>query len=270
MIFIITIIFTLSLFFAFYLFDLFNLFALNLFDFTTFLNSFDLFNFIHNSLSFDLLFSFINFDLYTICASSIISLPKKSIKKLKASIKQILSEEGISPKTIIKTYGKTFGVDFIQSIISEYFEEKASLSKEEKLAKRQAKAAQKKAALQSFLNSDLYSVACGILGFDIKQKFKSIALNSKWLTIRNYPSVNPEEFTMSNYYTFDIEAYLDEKGNFVPYLFGLYGPDLGYKSFYGFNSMADGVNFILNHNYSSMEVTFYVHNGAAFDFIFLI
>lgn len=63
---------------------------------------------------------------------------------------------------------------------------KNKISFQEKREQRRAKAAARKAALQQFLNSDLYSVACHILGFDIKQKLKSIALNSKWITVRNH------------------------------------------------------------------------------------
>jgi hypothetical protein len=73
-----------------------------------------------------------------------------------------------------------------------------------------------------------------------------------------------------NHFTWDIEAYLDEKGNFVPYMLGIYGEELEYKSFYGTNCLNEAIKFILNHNYSSTEVTFYSHNGGKFDNIFLI
>jgi hypothetical protein len=147
---------------------------------------------------------------------------------------------------------------------------KAFFTLEERRAKRAAKLAEKKAALQQFFNnSDLYSTACAILGFDIKQKLKSIALNSKWVTVKNHPIKDPASFTM-DFHTFDVEAYQNEAGEFIPYQFGFYSPDLGYKSFYGKDCMADGVKFILHHNYSSAEVTYYAHNFGKFDALFLI
>jgi hypothetical protein len=148
-------------------------------------------------------------------------------------------------------------------------EYKVNLSKEQKLEARRAKAAAKKEALQQFFKSDLYGIACSILGFDIKTKLKSIAMNSKWVTITNHPTVNPAEFTM-NHFTLDIEAYMDEKGNFVPYMLGIYSPNTGYKSFFGLNCVQNALNHILNATYDTTEVTFYAHNGGKFDFIFLI
>jgi hypothetical protein len=202
-------------------------------------------------------------------SASIFSVSEEEFyARAKHNIKVLLSE-GVSPKAILRQGSLHFGEEFTQSVIDEYFSEKATQTKEEKLAKRRAKAAAKRAALQSFFNSDLYSVACSILGFDIKQKLKSLALNSKWIRIRNHPTVDPADFTM-NFSTFDVEAYQDEKGNFVPYQLGIFSPDLGYKSFYGEGCVSDAVKFILAHNYNSSEVTFFAHNGGKFDFFFLL
>jgi hypothetical protein len=145
---------------------------------------------------------------------------------------------------------------------------KAYSDVERRIARSERRRA-KKEALQQFLKSDLYSMACFILGFDIKQKLKSIALYSKWITIRNHPTIDPSRFTM-NHFTLDIEAYKDKSGKFIPYLLGIYNPELGYRSFYGENCLNNAINFILNHNYNNPEVTFYCHNGGAFDFLFLI
>jgi hypothetical protein len=89
------------------------------------------------------------------------------------------------------------------------------------------------------------------------------------VTVINHPTVKPEDFSM-NYFTLDIEAYPDEKGNFIPYMLGIYSEELGYQSFYGTNCLSEAVKFILNHNYDSSSVTFYAHNGSKFDFLFLI
>lgn len=224
------------------------------------------FQWIEKSL-IDLLFSL--FDQNILLSMSLYSLSiEEFIRRLKLNIKHVLSE-GVKPHTILKRYSDQFGAEFIQSVIDEYFAEKAAATKEERLAKRREKAAAKKEALQKFFKSDLYGIACSILGFDIKTKLKSIAMNSKWITIPSHPEVDPASFTM-NHFTLDIEAYKDDKGNFVPYLFGIYGQELGYRSFYGEGCVGNAIKFILNYNYSSTEVTYYAHNSGRFDSLYII
>lgn len=51
---------------------------------------------------------------------------------------------------------------------------KAQETREQKIAKIKATKAKKKAALEKFSSSDLYSLVCFILGFDLKQRIKSL------------------------------------------------------------------------------------------------
>lgn len=110
-----------------------------------------------------------------------------SKRKIKQHIKQLLSE-GIRPEHFLsKSYSLLYGADFIKSVIDDYFASKAAQIIEQKLEKRRARAAAKKEAFDKFYNDyDLYTTVCNILGFDIKFKLKSIALNSKWVTVKNH------------------------------------------------------------------------------------
>lgn len=91
-------------------------------------------------------------------------------------------------------------------------ERKAARTKEEKLAARREKAAKKKAKLQQFYQSSLYHSICNILGYDLKGKIRTLAYNSKWITIKNLSTLEPMDFDF-DFSTYDIEAYLDDKGS---------------------------------------------------------
>lgn len=189
------------------------------------------------------------------------------LSKLIAGLKDRLSQPGLTLEEVESLTAE------MRALVADSYhirkELKAARTREDKLAARRERAAKRKAALESFYSSDLYGMVCFILGFDLKQKIKSLVLNSKWITVRNHPTCLPEDFTM-NFFTYDIEAILNDKGDFVPYQFGLYHPDLGYKSFYGFNCMGEAIKFILHHNYSTIEVSFYAHNAGKFDALFII
>lgn len=142
-------------------------------------------------------------------------------------------------------------------------EQKEKETKEQKLAERRRKAAEK----QQKFSSSLYDSICSILGYDLKDKIKSF--NPKWISIKSKPTISINEF-QPNYFTYDLECYLDEQNSFVPYQFGIYNPDINYKSFYGHNCVIDALKFILNSNYNTSNVIFYAHNAGKFDALFLI
>lgn len=147
-------------------------------------------------------------------------------------------------------------------------EAKAAQTKEQKIAKIKETKAKKKAKLQQFYQSSLYRKLCNLLQYDIKDKIKYCAFNSKWLKAKDPELVNPSDFDF-NFYTYDVEAFLNN-GVFQAYQFGMYHPDLGYKSFYGVNCIQDAFDFILGYNFNSNDVCFYAHNGGKFDMLFLI
>lgn len=206
-------------------------------------------------------------------ASFFSNIPSEFLEEVKQNLRRnikILLSEGVDPKHFLsKKDIKLYGEDFLRSVINEYNQEVAARTREQKLQARRERAAAKKASLNKFFNSDLYGIVCAILGFDIKSKLKSLALNSKWITAPSHPTVQPEDFSM-NFFTFDIECYQDNNGNFVPYQFGLYHPDHGYKSFYGPNCMNTAFSHILNFKFNSTEVIFYAHNSGKFDGLYVI
>jgi hypothetical protein len=164
-------------------------------------------------------------DLDILLGATIFSpdIVKKIIAGLKAEIENAQTAE--EKESLIKEIDS-----YVRGLKADFKQHKAELAREEKLKEKRAKRAktmaERKAAFANFIESDLYSVACFILGFDIKQKIKSLALNSKWIKTLNPPTVDPASFSM-NHFTFDIEAYKNEAGDFIPFQFGLYNSELG-------------------------------------------
>jgi hypothetical protein len=66
---------------------------------------------------------------------------------------------------------------------------------------------------------------------------------------------------------------MESSGIYVPYLFGVYIPEIGYKSFmqlYNRDCIFEGIKFILTQKYKNKRVTFYAHFGGSFDIYLII
>jgi hypothetical protein len=154
----------------------------------------------------------------------------------------------------------------IRKLMNEFLlDGEIELSKEQKLQARKEKAQNK----IKLYDSSLYSKICYILGYDINQKIKEAKLHNKWISKKPKTQIEINDFNPS-YFTYDLECYLNEQKTFVPYQFGLYHPDISYKSFYGKNCVFDALQFILNSKYKTNEVVFYAHNAGKFDALFLL
>lgn len=103
---------------------------------------------------------FISFPIDVLFSATFFSnIPKEYLDQVKRDLKRnikILLSEGVKPSNLLsKSHILLYGADLIQSAIDEFLQEKAALTKEQKLEARRARAAEKKAALQQFFNSSL-------------------------------------------------------------------------------------------------------------------